>query len=124
MSFAIVSTCIMVVDFAVYCVFFVKLEMYGPRAILCISLMLVSAIEFFAALIVAISCCKYGCSECCCSDTTEVRFLCLFVCLFIYLLTQAGFSGSYAADVGLRPTASFPRVLSSAHLPTYERMDG
>ena len=34
----------------------------------------------------------------------------LFVCLFIYLLTQAGFSGSYAADVGLRPTASFPRV--------------
>ena len=44
-------------------------------------------------------------------------------CLFIYLLTQAGFSGSYAADVGLRPTASFPRVLSSTHLPTYEKMD-
>ena len=32
-------------------------------------------------------------------------FVFLFVCLFIYLLTQAGFSGSYAADVGLRPTA-------------------
>ena len=47
----------------------------------------------------------------------------LFVCLFIYLLKQAGFSGSYAADVGLQPTASFPRVLSSTHLPTYERMD-
>ena len=38
-----------------------------------------------------------------------IRYIvCLFVCLFIYLLTQGGFFGSYAADVGLRPTASFP----------------
>ena len=41
----------------------------------------------------------------------SIASCCLFVCLFIYLLTQAGFSGCYAADVGLRPTASFPRVL-------------
>ena len=29
------------------------------------------------------------------------------VCVFFHLFTQAGFSGSYAADMGLRPTAGF-----------------
>ena len=37
----------------------------------------------------------------------DVLFVCLFVYWFIYLLTQPGFYGNYAADVGLRPTASF-----------------
>ena len=37
--------------------------------------------------------------------TAKCLFGCLFVYLFVfYLLTQAGFSGSYAADMGLRPT--------------------
>ena len=34
----------------------------------------------------------------------------MFVCLFIHLLIQAGFSGSYTADVGLRPMASFLKI--------------
>ena len=42
--------------------------------------------------------CNYNCN-----DLQRISL----VCLFIYLLTQVGFSGSYAADVGLRPTAGF-----------------
>ena len=41
-------------------------------------------------------------------------------CLF-YLLTQAGFSGSYYADVGLRPTADF---LGFYRVLIYRLMDG
>ena len=33
------------------------------------------------------------------------------MCVF-YLFTQAGFCGSYTADVGLRPSDWFPRILS------------
>ena len=43
--------------------------------------------------------------------------------LVLICLRKLGFCGSYAADVGLRPTAGFLGFYPSTHLPTYERMD-
>ena len=41
----------------------------------------------------------------------EISFVCACVCVWFYLFTQAGFSGSYAADVGLWPTVFYQSYL-------------
>ena len=50
-------------------------------------------------------CCVVLCRVVLCSCVV----LCCVVC---FLFTQAGFYGSYSADVGLQPSSWFPRTLS------------
>ena len=93
MAFAIVSTCVMFVDFIIYCVAVGKMRRYiyicdhsynyyygdcyytanstGVGIYSC--LLALSIVEFAIALTVAICCCKYGCSGCCYGETRGVR---------------------------------------------------
>ena len=97
MSFAIVSTCIMFIDFIIYCVAVGTMRNYYSSCYYngyyystrCYSssnatgvglysvLLILSVAEFSIALAVAVCCCKYGCSGCCYGDTRGVRFLIL-----------------------------------------------
>ena len=94
MSFAIVSSCIVFIDFIVY---IVAVGSYNNYSYICHSyyydchyksndtgialysvLLVLALVEFIIALAVAIYCCKNGCSGCCYGDTQGVRFTIIF----------------------------------------------
>jgi len=93
MAFAIVSTCIMFIDFIIYCIAVGQMRNYSYKCTyshyyyrynncyyttnstgvgIFSCLLALSIVEFAIALAVAICCCRYGCSGCCYGETRGV----------------------------------------------------